>query len=155
MNVLDEDLSHIYTPPQVIFPPKGMECGVFGDVDLFLEYLQRYEFLDVCTATMNPKILTNLPPIKRGIWGFANSPPPKGWRAAGNVHAKIYIGYCFEHTTNPDVFVGSWNCTFPTFVEIMIRVGFDQARVIQEYFNALWKALEPKKKTKTTKEQIP
>ena len=139
MNQLNVDLNelNIETPPHLDHITFEHEKFFSGYETLNALIYSRLVF-DIVTYTLDPQVLSRFR-ARRVIYHHASKPIEDfiiQYQQTHNVHSKLYIGY--ENTKPKVVYVGSWNCVRPTYLDLMVKCGQKDAKFLVKYFNNLW-----------------
>jgi hypothetical protein len=138
------DLNRVKLAPHIDWTkPPGhvlVEQRIFNSL-CFNKQLHLYHHFDILTYTINSCSYFISHPIHRLLYSEGRVPRNtlKSIRLAGT-HAKLWICYHKDNDIAPDVFIGSANATEMTLHELMIHVTPQQASILIQHFNSIWKA---------------
>jgi len=123
-----------------VMQPKVIGKDVFYNAFPFYMHLHTYDVVDIMCYTFNVHLVTESLSVDRVIaTKLTYAAPDVNVRLASNVHTKMYLCY---HNKLDSVFVGSWNFSSPSYVEVIAKLPRRENKNALEYFNNIWKQLE-------------
>lgn len=127
----------------VMMPYMAQSKNIYFNAYHFAEHLadHGYTSMDVMCYTFHTALydIVNLK-INRLLYNklYTNVPLSKEIvsKQISNLHTKMYL--CYKKKKLKDVFVGSWNFSNPSYLELVCRVHPSENNACKDYFDTMW-----------------